>query len=88
MKAPHKHAEVIKAWAEGATIEFRHHKTHNWAVNYGSPNWYTDTEYRIAPEVRLPDLPESIVFSSTRVQLACREYGGQCYEAGYKAAKE
>lgn len=45
---PHKHAEVIKAWADGAEIEFRgdHHKEWMPAL---SPSWADYNEYRIKP---------------------------------------
>jgi hypothetical protein len=56
---PHKHAELIKAWADGAEIEERYIDTENqhlydWVDFDG--NWaYTDTyEYRIKPELK-PD---------------------------------
>ena len=53
----HKHAELIKAWADGAEIQ---HKggDGNW---YDSPSyppqmiWYDGTEYRIKPEPK-PDV--------------------------------
>ena len=44
----HKHADVIIAWANGASIE---HKTSmgNW-MYLENPSWSKDTEYRIKPE--------------------------------------
>ena len=53
MKTPHKHAELIKAWAEGATIQFRF-VGEDWAT-LKSPFWDAkDGEYRIKPEPK-PD---------------------------------
>jgi len=52
MNKPHKHAEVIKAWADGMEIEY----------NYGdgwhpapalNPAWYLTTEYRVKQKPRL-----------------------------------
>ncbi len=45
---PHKHAELIKAWADGAEIEY---KVHNggW-VALEHPSWDDHNEYRIKPE--------------------------------------
>ena len=54
MKTPHKHAELIKAWADGAEIECRFNKDDNWdPVN--PPNWDHKYEYRIKPEPK-PDI--------------------------------
>ena len=50
---PHKHAELIKAWADGAEIEFYDHRTQKW-WGQDSPDW-TYAEYRIKPEPK-PDL--------------------------------
>ena len=50
MGTPHKHAAVIKAWAEGADIEYR--KPHWHASRWESapnPKWILDNEYRVKP---------------------------------------
>lgn len=56
---PHKHAEVIKAWADGATIEYRNEISHPcWTdMPICSPNWHEDFEYRVKPEPK-PDIVE------------------------------
>ena len=54
---PHKHAELIKAWADGAEIQAK------LAEGYGTGEWYDtdiptwglDKEYRIKPEQK-PDV--------------------------------
>ena len=55
MSTPHKHAAVIKAWADGATIECKplSPPIHlNWIkVVSSTPEWRTDWEYRVKPEV-------------------------------------
>ena len=43
---PHKHAEAIKAWADGAKIEFK--SKNGWQL-CNDPGWYDDYEYRVAP---------------------------------------
>jgi hypothetical protein len=48
----HKHAELIKAWADGAQIQVK-------ACNVvwedrENPYWATDREYRIKPEEKQP----------------------------------
>jgi hypothetical protein len=50
---PHKHAELIKAWADGAEIEYRMIGTEKW-VQLDIPSWFADEEYRIKPEQK-PD---------------------------------
>lgn len=49
---PHKHAELIKAWADGAEIQVRCKKA--WA-DCPLPQWFPDVEYRIKPEPK-PDI--------------------------------
>ena len=47
---PHKHAAVIKAWADGAVIEWRHpHKTEQDWEEITIPRWYPDYLYRVKP---------------------------------------
>jgi hypothetical protein len=48
-KIPHKHADLIKAWADGATIEYRMRSTHPW-TDTPAPSWAPSTEYRVKPE--------------------------------------
>lgn len=43
---PHKHAELIKAWADGAEIEMK--GIGGWVVN-SNPLWWVDYQYRIKP---------------------------------------
>jgi hypothetical protein len=52
---PHKHAELIKQWADGAEIEMRG-CTGQWFIDY-TPYWGEDDEYRIKPEPK-PDVVE------------------------------
>lgn len=60
---PHKHAELIKAWADGAEIEWR-----TWYNNGTWSNWTLDkdprwgnqyAEYRIKPEPK----PDVVMYS-------------------------
>lgn len=45
---PHKHAELIKAWADGAKIQYWNESRHEW-VDKGDPCWYEWCEYRVKP---------------------------------------
>jgi hypothetical protein len=51
---PHKHAELIKAWADGAEIEAFDSCIDEW-VKASSPSWFHQIEYRIKPEPK-PDV--------------------------------
>jgi hypothetical protein len=54
---PHKHAEIIKAWADGASIQV---KTRGMWLTCGSPNWMEDKEYRIKAEPK-PDISRTMI---------------------------
>lgn len=45
---PHVHAELIKAWADGATIQARN-EIFEW-VDIPNPTWQPYLEYQIKPE--------------------------------------
>lgn len=53
-KVPHKHADMIKAWADGANIQGRSEYFKDWR-DVDAPEWYKDCEYRIKPEPK-PDI--------------------------------
>jgi hypothetical protein len=46
---PHKHAKLIKLWADGAEIEYYKYATQVWVL-MEYPNWGVDTEYRVRIE--------------------------------------
>lgn len=54
---PHKHAELIKAWADGAQIEFHSHDDVWFLV--ANPNWDIEQGYRIKPTPK-PDVVEDV----------------------------
>jgi hypothetical protein len=58
---PHKHAEIIKAWADGAEIEALD-AGHWYKCNY--PNWSERVQYRIKPEPK-PEFNMSEVLNNT-----------------------
>lgn len=53
MGQPHKHAALIKAWADGAEIQAKEvgyfSKDSVW-VTIKSPTWYSEIQYRIKPK--------------------------------------
>lgn len=63
---PHKHAELIKAWADGAEIEMK--GTGGWLTNR-SPLWWADYQYRIKPTKTTAELEkESILKDIVELQ--------------------
>lgn len=49
MNKPHKHCELIKAWADGAKIQFFNYFTRSWK-DIKRPDWSYNIEYRIKPQ--------------------------------------
>ena len=49
---PHKWHKEIKAWADGAEIEYRYNED-VWAPAY-NPSWCENTDYRIKPQPKEP----------------------------------
>ena len=49
MNKPHKHAELIKQWADGAEIELRSRYSEEWNFT-SAPCWGVDREYRVKPQ--------------------------------------
>jgi len=47
MKTPHKHVELIKAWADGEIIQYRNNE--DW-IDVREPSWIADVQYRIKSE--------------------------------------
>jgi hypothetical protein len=49
LNKPHKHAELIKAWADGANIECLQSYNGRWHI-IDAPMWGIHNEYRIKPD--------------------------------------
>ena len=49
----HKHAKLIKSWADGAEIETWFERLDCWISTAPSPMWLEDALYRIKPELKL-----------------------------------
>jgi hypothetical protein len=45
-----KFTEIIEAWEDGKTIQFRHSDAEAWADCCQAPFWNSNTEYRVKPE--------------------------------------
>jgi len=78
MKTPHKHAALIKAWADGAEIEFRWDCLDDWR-RITTPRWDQDGDYRIKPEPK-PDVVflKKAFLLGTKVHIYIAEdWGGE-----------
>ena len=58
----HKHAELIKAWADGAQIEYLFTDTNEWCPAL-TPRWAKSVQYRIKPEPK-PDIVQERCIAS------------------------
>lgn len=47
---PHLHCEAIKAWADGARIQWRTPRTSVWVDCIHVPEWQIGREYRVKPD--------------------------------------
>lgn len=57
-RKPHKHAEMIKAWADGAIIQYRDSGNRWCDTADNQPCWDEYSEYRIKPESRFLNVYE------------------------------
>jgi hypothetical protein len=69
MRTPHVHAELIKAWADGAEIQA---KSDNVWLDCRMPDWWPDAQYRIKPDPK-PDV--TAYFKSGNINRAMAMMG-------------
>ena len=62
-KVPHVHAEVIKAWADGATIQIWRKNNETW-IDCIAPSFFVDYKYRVKPEPEPDRVNESFCYLS------------------------
>jgi hypothetical protein len=53
MGTPHKHAAIIKQWADGQQIQARQYDEDEWD-DIASPQWHPNLQYRVKPERAYP----------------------------------
>lgn len=66
MKTPHKHAELIKLWADGAEIEFKNTTNGKWQET--TPSWGTENEYRVKPEPKPKPKPDVVMYYNPNIE--------------------
>lgn len=62
MPTPHKHAAIIKAWADGAEVQVSTNA--GWYDLDSNPNWCDFNQYRIKPEPAAPKWPLTTMTSA------------------------
>jgi hypothetical protein len=67
---PHKHSELIKAWADGCKIEYYSKDYATWS-HIPKPSWSTDILHRIKPEHK-PDVVMYAIVSVYEVNIGRR----------------
>jgi len=82
VRQPHKHADVIKAWADGAIVQYRSDSYPDWDISL-NPRWSKELEYRVKPENRfaiirlegeISRLEEELIVATTKSQEAQKNY--------------
>lgn len=73
---PHKHAELIKLWADGAEIQYKNGGA-GW-ISIGDPSWCDENEYRIAPEPK----PDRVRFARFSTVDEFSESFAWCFDIG------
>lgn len=72
MAAPHKHKDLIIAWANGAEIEYSVYPN-DWIPCVGNPVWNPAVDYRVKPK---PDIVEERYIMRGRPSYAMSVSGG------------
>ena len=67
MGTPHKYAELIKAWADGAKIQWFNSPIDRW-IDIATPSWNINCKYRIKPE---PKKVQLRFFEDTSGRVRC-----------------
>jgi hypothetical protein len=83
MKTPHKHAALIKAWADGAEIEYFYRGysaegkiVEKWVHLLAAPCWTPSIQYRIKPETFTVTIPRpKFIFKQDGVISLCYDSG-------------
>lgn len=76
-KIPHKHAELIKAWADGTEIQVRYfnHKVWSYWQDAPVPSFWTDSQY----EYRVKPAPKPDRIHISRIALIDTGSGDQTH---------
>ena len=82
-KVPHIHSELIKAWADGAKIQFLGDISGTWMDC--TPTWQSHLQYRIKPEPK----PDRVAFSNVyKNSIGCLSKDSESLDKWARAANE
>ncbi len=75
---PHKHAALIKQWADGAIIQVYVNESDGWFDTHSNaPGWYDSREYRVKPvtsKFRIALMLQDVIhISRDNVNASCIE---------------
>jgi hypothetical protein len=85
MCKPHKHAALIKLWADGAKIQWFHEADEEWKDCTPTPNWLGNTNYRVKPEPVVVEYKRYIYKFNSDTPKVYIEYKNECaYPENYK----
>ena len=87
---PHVHADMIKAWADGAEIECKYEFDKHWHTTENPPMWDADCSYRIKPEITKEDLiveNEKLRSENNKLQIDMIKLMDKSKEDHIKASK-
>lgn len=78
MNKPHKHAALIKQWADGAVIQYYNIHFDKWMDTYkNTPYWNQDEQYRVKPvthEFRIALMHQDVIhISRDNINATCME---------------
>lgn len=82
MNKPHKHAELIKAWADGAQIQCKHAINDSW-IDVGIPNWESEN-YRIKPAKKVVRWQWITVCEGSKPQISRSFFTEQEVQTGFQ----
>ena len=77
MKTPHIHAEQIKAWADGAEIQWSHDGHTNWR-SADTPRWDSGTFYRVKPKPKPNVVRWHAVYANGFTAQGCLDRSDAC----------
>ena len=79
---PHKHAKLIKDWADGAEIEMYFPVEEVWKL-LAQPRWLDEYQYRIKPEPK----PDVVRYFYSEVNSMCGIRFSDCHGIAAKELK-
>ena len=84
VKTPHKHAEVIRAWADGHSVQYRVGDSVEWETIGDYPMFVEDYQYRVKPEPKKHKYRVALFSRGDSVWTATEELSDEDFSEGCK----